>query len=706
MRWQNRARVVIAIVAVGVGGAVAVSFARRHGAVPGASLVRTDPRAVVESTGGTTVRFKSGHAAGRATYGRLLTYPDGTTRWLDVKVSTDDRGDGRSFTVTAKEGNVGKDESVIALNGDVKLVEADGFTAKTEHATYNNRDGILQAPGPVEFFHGRLSGSGMGMLYDNNTDVLTIVERALLHVTPDTKGAGAMEVTAGTAVFARRDKIVRFDGGVRADRGGQVIDADNGVAHLTADENRIDTLELHGNARMTASTAVAGGLQALGGRDVTLKYAGDGQAIERATIGGDASIQIGGDAGKAGRQITANTIDVTLAPDGSTPTSLVARDAVQLTLPAESGAAARTVNAAALDAEGEPTRGLTKARFTGSVGYREKSATVDRVARSARLEVGLKAGLSAFDQANFSGGVRFEDQKFSGTAASIRYMVDTGALDLTGSEPDIRVPHVSTDQIAVDATRIEAALAGPTVHATGNVKSVLEPPKTSGQKAETKLPSMLKQDQPVKVTSGALDYDGAASRATYTEQAQLWQGETSIKADSIGIDGKTGDLTGSGSVVTRTMLEQTDQNKKKERTRTMATSKEFKYEDAPRRATYTGDVHLSGPQGDMMAAKIELYLKASGNELERAEGYDPANGLTLREQNRKTTGSRLTYTAADEKYVVTGSLVTILDQCASETSGRTLTLFKATDTIKMDGNDRTRTQTKGGTPQKGGDQCR
>ena len=47
----------------------------------------------------------------------------------------------------------------------------------------------------------------------------------------------------------------------------------------------------------------------------------------------------------------------------------------------------------------------------------------------------------------------------------------------------------------------------------------------------------------------------------------------------------------------------------------------------------------------MTAAKIELYLKPSGDELERAEAYE---NVTLREQNRKTTGARLTYTTADE----------------------------------------------------------
>jgi LPS export ABC transporter protein LptC len=700
MRWQKSVRVVMAIVAVAVCVAVAVSFKRRGSGGRDAPLVRTDPRAVVESTGGRSVRFKGGHEDVRVETERQLTYQDGSTKLLGVKVSADDRGDGRSFTVTGKEGDVGKDESIVTLNGDVKLVEANGFTVHTEHASYDSKDGMVRAPGPVEFFHGRLSGSGMGMAYDKNADSLTILDQATLHVAPDKAGQGAAQVTSGTSTFARREKLVRFDRTMKVERDGQIIDADNGVAHLSQDEERVEMLELHGNARIAGATAAAGGLQGLSGHDVILTYAAGGQALQHATIGGEASIRIAGEAGQAGREITGSSIDVTLAPDGSTPTALVAREAVQLTLPADSNTPARTIQAAALDADGEPTRGLTKARFAGNVHYHEKSATVDREARAARLDVGLKAGLSAFDQAAFSGGVRFADPKFFGTSASMRYVVDSGALDLTGTEPGIPIPHVSTDQIAVDAPHIEVALAGPTLHATGNVKSVMQPPKKSGQDSDTKLPSMLKQDQPVKVTAATLQYDGAMSKATYEGNAQLWQVDTSVKADAIGIDSKTGDLSGKGSVVTTTMLEQTDDKKKKERVRTMATSMEFKYEDALHRATYTGDVHLNGPQGDMNSAKLELYLKPSGDELERAEGYDAANALALREQGRKTTGTHLTYTAADEIYVVTGLPVTIIDQCGRETSGRTLTFHKATDTIQIDSNDRSRTQTKGG-----GDQC-
>ena len=86
-----------------------------------------------------------------------------------------------------------------------------------------------------------------------------------------------------------------------------------------------------------------GGLQALSGREMNLKYAPDGESLQHALIAGDASIQIAGRDGKPGRQIVATTIDIALAPDGTTPTALVGRENVQLTFPPEPGAAGRTI---------------------------------------------------------------------------------------------------------------------------------------------------------------------------------------------------------------------------------------------------------------------------------------------------------------------------------------------------------------------------
>ena len=58
---------------------------------------------------------------------------------------------------------------------------------------------------------------------------------------------------------------------------------------------------------------------------------------------------------------------------------------------------------------------------------------------------------------------------------------------------------------------------------------------------------MLKQDQPVTVTAHDLDYDGVRSTATYAGDARLYQGDTSIKGETLVVDDKNGDLSASGA---------------------------------------------------------------------------------------------------------------------------------------------------------------
>jgi lipopolysaccharide export system protein LptA len=229
------------------------------------------------------------------------------------------------------------------------------------------------------------------------------------------------------------------------------------------------------------------------------------------------------------------------------------------------------------------------------------------------------------------------------------------------------------------------------------VKSVLQPWSKEKDGADTedfKMPSMLKSDQVVNVTANELLYNGQTSNATYSGNALLWQGETSIKAATIAIDDKHGDMYASGKVATSVVLAQaTGPAGQLERARSTTTSNEFLYEEAARRATYVGDAHMNSVEGDMTGSKIELYLKAVGDELDRAETYE---NVTLREKSRKTTGTRMTYFGADQRYLVTGAPVLIIDECGRETTGRTLTFYRTTDRIVVDGSEQIRTQTRGG----------
>jgi hypothetical protein len=111
---------------------------------------------------------------------------------------------------------------------------------------------------------------------------------------------------------------------------------------------------------------------------------------------------------------------------------------------------------------------------------------------------------------------------------------------------------------------------------------------------------------------------------------------------------------------------------------------------------------LSGPQGDLRGERIEIVLAKEGNKVERLEGY---TGVTLKLDNRTAVGSRLTYYASEERYVMSAAGTTRVRVVnmktgssgavtCSETVGRTLTFYKSTDTISVDGNDQNRTETQ------------
>jgi lipopolysaccharide transport protein LptA len=391
---------------------------------------------------------------------------------------------------------------------------------------------------------------------------------------------------------------------------------------------------------------------------------------------------------------------MSFADDGVTPTSLTATDGVQLTFPPEPGVPGRVINADRMTGRGDEQRGLTSVRFEGNVSFRERGANVDRRAKSQILDAALGPAMSSIDEARFQRGqnspVRFEDATMAATSAAAKYVLEKGTLELSGdaSQP---IPHADTQQIGIDAAKISIALDGPVVSATGPapVKSVLKHQDDKGSKDAGKTPTLLKKDQDVFVTAKTLDYDGNTSKAVYTGEARLTQGDTSIKALTLTIDDKSGDLAATGEaanpVITSMVREETGDDGKPERLRSDAKANGMTYEDAARKLTYTGAAHMYGAAGDLTADQIELFLTPSGDEVDRVEAYKK---ITMKEKNgRVTTGDRLTYTSAGELYVVLGAPVHVTEACGRITTGSKLTLSKVTDRIDVQSNDASRTQT-------------
>ena len=81
---------------------------------------------------------------------------------------------------------------------------------------------------------------------------------------------------------------------------------------------------------------------------------------------------------------------------------------------------------------------------------------------------------------------------------------------------------------------------------------------------------------------------------------------------------------------------------------------------------------MNGPQGDCHAEKIELYFVEGGGSLERAEAYRTVKLVT---DARTSTGDRMTYFAADERYIMVGAPVRV-DRRMPRNYGQNLDLLE------------------------------
>ncbi len=759
MKWQRVLRWILVLVAVSTIALVAFSARKRQKNTGGTAVLRMDPKAVIESARGKLFQLSGMKVPGFIDYQKQFVYEDGSMKLLGLKLTT--HRSGREFYLNANEGQIGKEQSHVEARGNVVLTASDGLRMSTDEATYSNGEQIVRAPHRVEFSKGAMSGSGVGMTYDQKRDVLWLLDQVDITVAPDkkTNDPGA-KITCGSVGFARREKYMRFERDVSIHRGGRTISADSVLAHLTDDEKKVKAWELRGNSHITMSDAADGGLQAMGSKDMNLTNGPDGETIERALLAGGSAIQMAGAGGKPGRRIAGNTIDVQLAAD-STVTSLSARQQVQLTVPADKDTPARVIESDFMDGTGEPGKGLTGASFRHGVKFSELRQPNPRIAHSRSLNVKLTEG-GGMDDAEFTGGTKFEDGVTTASGLEAKYQVSKGRLLLTG-KVGTQSPQVQDDRISVVSTKIDMAFEGPKLIATGEVQSVMKPSKkaqdakapekgkksdpagkapavgTNPSKAvvgpaatpaavgpaakpavvgpnfssakkqdapakgddskhEPKTPGLLKDDQPANVTAANLDYDGEHDKAIYTGSARLWQGDTAIAGDTITIDQTTGDLYASstnGLMRTTMMLEQLDsKTQQTKKVLTIASAKDMHYEDELRRATYTTNSHVNGPQGDLRGVKIEMYFVEGGGSLERVEAYDD---VIIKTDERTTTGNRMTYFAADERYLMKGTPVKAIENCR-ETACKTLTFWRSTDRILCDGNEQIRTlATSGGT---------
>ena len=707
MIWQKRLRAALAVLLVGLVAGVGWYIARDR---PEASAVvpppRTDPAATTEIANEIFTRTEDGKVVFTMKPERTLVYPDGRIKIIKF-TATFARGEQPPMDVAADEADLvlksgaGADLAKfdeLHMRGNVVFKAGDELYLATQEAHYNDLTGIMETDKAATIKRGTMSGSGTGVTFDRERSVIWLLADAKVKF--ETDGQGELDVTSGRAGLADAEKYMRFEENVRMNRGGRLIEADSALANMTPDGKGITSLELRGQSRITGGSAGDGGVPNMAGDDITITYGPETGLLERAVLDRAARLDLpeGG-----GRSLAADHIDLGFAADGTTLTALDAHGAVELKMPAAGDEPATEVRAPRLESRGSAAKGLERATFTGGVEFREQAPArtgsnareaIDRLGRSESLVLALEGGFNEIKDADFKGNVRFRDGDVNAEAPDARYAIDTDRITLRGGTGGTSVARLVQDDGTIQARKIDLTMDPRTIAARDNVRSTLKPGARKDRKEPR--PSILEDDQPVNVTSKALDYDGKTERAVYTGDARLWQADTVIQAETIVLDDKTGNLEARTKVRTQFLIRDEPDpaakpgDKPEPPKPTFGRADELLYDEGRRQATFRTNANLQGPEGDIKGDRIELFLQEDGNTLARVEAYE--NVTARLDGGRVATGSRLTYNAKTRRYDMRGAPLTVrqsrvdkgVTRC-EETVGTTLTFDRSADTVSVVG---------------------
>jgi LPS export ABC transporter protein LptC len=692
MSWHRPARIAVGLLACASAVWAYLAVGRRPVATPPPRVQRVDARATIEATGAVLQREQGGEEQFEVQADRTLNYADGSKRQFGVRVSVRNRS-GKDFTVTADEARTGAGDADIRLAGRVALSASDGFELRASEATYDQERGVVEAPGSVSFARGRLSGTATGMLYDVNAEILTLVAMPDVQLAPAERAETAregMRFQSGTATLDRVQHVLSLADDASVARGRETLRADDIVARLAEDEQGVDVVELHGRARASGTGSA---LEAMTARDITLDYAADGSTLERALLLGDANVSAAGQKGGEPKRFSGSVLDLGLDPDGNV-SSATGREGVRVELPGASTGRGQSISGREFEAAYGPGGALTDLRVAENVEYLDRAGSAARAVRARALRLRLSS--DAIASAAFSGGAVFEEGALVAKAQELQFDPRAERLVLVG-DPASPESTIADEWLSLAARgRIEVTLATRDLSATGGVKTVLSPSNARGGRGG-RLPNLLAADQSVQVHADSLVSTRDGDRLGYRGTAALWQGDTAVRADELSIDRGAG-LVARGSARLSLPLQDGLATGRATAITFAEPTRELVFDTPPAGrgggAPPSPQSYLSATPGDIRADRISLRLASRTSAIDRLEAV---GRVALKRGARTASGQSLTYQSAEERYELRGSAadpVSVVESCRA-TTGRRLIFYGSTDRILVDGDNETRTQSKG-----------
>jgi lipopolysaccharide export system protein LptA len=209
--------------------------------------------------------------------------------------------------------------------------------------------------------------------------------------------------------------------------------------------------------------------------------------------------------------------------------------------------------------------------------------------------------------------------------------------------------------------------------------------------------ALLATSDPIHVTADEMTASNPIGRATYRGGARLWQNANLVEAPSIQFwkdERMVVALAPPNGKVSTTLI---GTNHGGRPVPVHITSNRLRYKDAERRAYFEGGVTATSADLIITAEKMDVWLEPSPAQApgapRPAASTRPAEldkivasgSVLVRQPNRQAQGEQLVYTAADDKFVLSGGSPSIFDAERGKITGVSLTLFRGDDRVVVEG---------------------
>jgi len=380
-----------------------------------------------------------------------------------------------------------------------------------------------------------------------------------------------------------------------------------------------------------------------------------------------------GDADSANKELTADTIDTVLRPNGKELASAKAIGNAELVvdpLRASSKNYKTVVNAPRFDCD------FYSGNNAKSCAAKGKSKVVRTPTVNGRAKQTLTANSlnAVFDKRNqgverfeASGKAKFTEGERNGIADRIVYTGGDEFVRLRGGEPT-----VWDSQARAKASEIDWDIGKDKSELRGKASTTYYSQKQTG--GATPFSNVK---SPVFVTADSASFDHDEETALYKGNARAWQGNNYVRAEKLFLQQKQGQLLAEGKVQSKLYDASRTVGGRKSKTPVFASAGKMLFQQKKNLLRYEDNVDIR--QGtDRIEAGIANVFLDKDNELSRTI---IEKDVVITQPNRRASGNYAEYDAVSENVVLRGNPARVRDNQNGSSQGREVTVDLKTNRV-------------------------